>query len=308
MPELGLPEDLYDWRLLEWYGRLNLLKGGLAFADLVTTVSPTHARELVEPTGGFGLHEAFAALGPRLVGILNGMDHEAYDPALDPALAEAFHARRLSGRRACKRDVQTRFGLEVAARRPLLAMVSRLVAQKGLDLVLANSELFATGAQLVVLGSGEERYESALADLAARHPGSVAAVRYDDTAERRVLAGADMLLAPSLFEPCGLVQLRAQRYGAVPVARRVGGLADTVSDGATGFLFDQPTPHALAAAVGRGLAIYADPPRWRRLVASAMSQRFCWGTAADAHAVAYGRALPEIVARVRTPLGAAAVA
>jgi starch synthase len=236
------------------------------------------------------------------------MDHEAYDPALDPALAEAFHARRLSGRRACKRDVQTRFGLEVAARRPLLAMVSRLVAQKGLDLVLANSELFATGAQLVVLGSGEERYESALADLAARHPGSVAAVRYDDTAERRVLAGADMLLAPSLFEPCGLVQLRAQRYGAVPVARRVGGLADTVSDGATGFLFDQPTPHALAAAVGRGLAIYADPPRWRRLVASAMSQRFCWGTAADAHAVAYGRALPEIVARVRTPLGAAAVA
>jgi len=175
--ELGLPEQLYDWRLLEWYGRVNLLKGGLAFADLVTTVSPTHARELVDPAGGFGLHETFAALGPRLVGILNGIDHEAYDPALDPMLAESFHARRLSGRRACKRDAQTRFGLEVAARRPLLAMVSRLVAQKGLDLVLANADLFATGAQLVVLGSGEERYESALADLTARHPGSVAAVQ-----------------------------------------------------------------------------------------------------------------------------------
>jgi starch synthase len=306
--ELGLPEQLYDWRLLEWYGRVNLLKGGLAFADLVTTVSPTHARELVDPAGGFGLHETFAALGPRLVGILNGIDHEAYDPALDPMLAESFHARRLSGRRACKRDAQTRFGLEVAARRPLLAMVSRLVAQKGLDLVLANADLFATGAQLVVLGSGEERYESALADLTARHPGSVAAVRYDDTAERRLLAGADMLLAPSLFEPCGLVQLRAQRYGAVPVARRVGGLADTVRDGATGFLFGEPTPHALAAAVGRGLAIYADPPRWRRLVATAMAQRFCWGTAADAHAAAYVRALPTIVARVRTPPPAAAVA
>src|SRR5574341_540408 len=237
---VGLPPEVYDWRRMEWYGRANWLKAGLSYADAVVTVSPTHADELRTPVGGFGLHEAFQDLGDRFVGILNGIDGAAWNPATDPLLAARFSATDPAPKAHCKAAIQQELGLAVEQRIPLAVMSARLVAQKGLDLVLAGVVERFPGLQFVFLGRGEQRYEEGLAGLAQRFPGRVVLERnFHDAIEHRLLAGADILLMPALYEPCGLTQMRAQRYGALPVARRVGGLADTIDDEDTGFLFDE---------------------------------------------------------------------
>jgi starch synthase len=222
---VGLPASLYDWRLLEWYGRVNFLKGGLAFADFVTTVSPTHAWELTTPEGGFGLQDAFRALGERLLGIVNGIDVELWDPAVDPQITANFSANDLAGKRRCKAALQRTFGLPVRHNVPLIGMAARLVAQKGLDLVIDNPRLFGDGAQFVFTGRGEPRYERALTAIAAAsHQRVGVRLGFTDRMARRIMSGADIFLVPSQFEPCGLTQMTAQRYGTIPVARRVGGL------------------------------------------------------------------------------------
>ncbi|MBI4419362.1 MAG: glycogen synthase, partial [Gemmatimonadetes bacterium] len=229
LDEVGLPDSLYDWRWLEWFGRVNWLKGGLAFADFATTVSSTHAHELRTEVGGFGLHEAFIALKDRFVGILNGIDVDIWDPAIDPHIPRTYTVDDLSGKQRCKAALQRAYGLPQRARTPLLGMSARLVSQKGLDLILGAHFLWAADAQFIFLGTGEERYESALREIAAAVPDQVAVeTDFTDEREHRLLAGADVLLMPSLYEPCGLTQMRAQRYGALPVGRRVGGLADTI--------------------------------------------------------------------------------
>jgi len=289
---VGLPSSLYDWRYLEWYGRVNYLKGGMAFADFVTTVSPTHAWELTTPEGGFGLHDAFRALGDRLLGIVNGIDVGLWDPAVDPQISSNYSANDLSGKRRCKAALQRTFGLPVRYNVPVIGLAARLVPQKGLDLVVDNARLFGNGAQFVFTGRGEPRFERALTAIAhASHQRVGVKLGFTDRMARRIMSGADIFLVPSQFEPCGLTQMTAQIYGTIPVARRVGGLADTVADGETGFLFDAYAPEALAAAVQEAVDTYHTPARWAWMVEHAVERDFSWERSAAAYAAAYRRVL-----------------
>ena len=288
---LGLPNELFDWRLFEWYGRVNLLKGGVGLADAVVAVSPTHAAELRTPEGGHGLHAAFAALGPRLDGVLNGIDVARWDPARDRWIARRFTADDPSGKAACTAALRRAAGLPEQPGVPVLGMCARLVAQKGFDLLLGGGLPFERPWQLVLVGDGEAGYQDALRAFAAAHPERVAGpFAFDDRLEHVLLAGADVLLAPSLYEPSGLTQLRAQRYGAVPVARRVGGLADSIVDGVTGLLFDAYAPAALADAVRRALDLHADPAAWARLLRASMTCDVGWDRAVAQYAAVYARA------------------
>jgi starch synthase len=292
LADLGLPEHLWSMEFMEWYGRLNLLKGGLAFSDFVTTVSPTHAHELRTEVGGFGLHDSFIALRHRLAGILNGIDQELWTPAADRHLPARFSPDDLAGKDECKRSLQDEWGVTGDVEAPIFGMSARLVAQKGLDLVLASEALRQAPAQFLFLGAGEPRYEEALRGVAATYPGRVGAnFAFSDAAEHRLLGGADFLLMPSLYEPCGLTQMRAQRYGALPVARRVGGLADTIEDEISGFLFDDYTPAAFDVAVRRALALFADRPARVEFARRAMLRDFGWERAVERYQEVYQRAL-----------------
>jgi len=294
MADLGLPPELYSGDAFEWYGRMNMLKGGLAFSDVAVTVSPTHARELCTPEGGFGLHDTFIELGDRLAGILNGIDPDLWNPTADPELTDTYSADDLSGKRRCKAALQKAYGLAQRAggQVPLFAMSARMVAQKGLDLILGADLLSIPEAQFIFLGAGEHRYHEALGNLAAAAPDRLAVeFMFTDHLEHRLLAGADALLMPSLYEPCGLTQMRAQHYGAVPVARRVGGLTDSIVDGITGFLFDEYAPTALAQAVRRAVDAYADRNAWRKLVRAAMAQQFGWDRSGEQYLALYRGAL-----------------
>jgi len=300
--ELGLDPRHYHWRFLEWYGQLNLLKGALACADMATTVSPTHARELRTRDGGFGLHRSFDNLLVRFVGILNGIDSDLWDPEDDPELETPFGVDDLSGKASSKARLQQECGFPTAPRTPLLGMSARLVKQKGLDLILANGLVADTNAQWVFLGHGDPYYHEALEALARAMPDRVA-VRFDFTEEfeHRLLGGADILLMPSLYEPCGITQMRAQRYGALPVARRVGGLADTINDRITGFLFDEYQPWALREALASALALYADADAWRVHVRQAMARDFGWDQSVSAYHDVYRRAIRWRAAKPHLP-------
>jgi starch synthase len=289
--EIGLPDRLWSPDFMEWYGRLNYLKGGVASADLVTTVSPTHAIELQSDVGGFGLQDLFRRLGDRLVGIRNGIDTEKWDPSIDRDIPAHFHQGDLTGKDHCKHALQAEWQLPQDPHIPLFAMSARLVAQKGIDLVLGSQRVRGAHAQFIFLGAGEPRYETALAEVARAYPDRVRLnTAFTDHREHRLLAGADFLLMPSLYEPCGLTQMRAQRYAALPLARRVGGLADTIDDGRTGILFDAYTAEAFDHAVDRALELYRDHGTFRRLARGAMSQDFSWSQPAEVYSEVYRRA------------------
>jgi starch synthase len=297
MPQIGLPWDLYNWRQLEWYGKVNFLKGGLAFADFVTTVSPTQAEELRTPGGGFGLHDTFVWLDERLVGVLNGIDRRAWDPANDPQITASYSAEKLEGKRRCKAALQRSFGLPQRRKVPLFGMTGRMVTQKGLDLILQSGELLAMDAQFVFLGSGEAKYETALVDLASSAPDRVGVqLDFTDRLEHRLMAGADLFLMPSLYEPCGLTQMRAQRYGAPPIVRHVGGLADTVEDGVTGFSFDPYTVNAFQEATFRALDTYSHPGKWQGIMRQGMARDFSWERSVATYLDVYRRAVSRAAA------------
>src|SRR5258708_3373050 len=229
--DLGFSAALYAPRVFEWYGRMNLLQGGLAYSDAAVTVSPTHARELCTPEGGFGLHEMFTAMGDRMVGILNGIDAYLWDPATDPVISANYSPTESAGKHTCKAALQRATGLPQRADVPLFGMSARLVSQKGLDIVLAAGLLAMSDLQLGFLGAAGHRYQHALAELARANPDRVAVeFNFTDRLEHRLLAGADALVMPSLYEPCGLPQMRAQRHGAIPPPPRVGGLPDRLQD------------------------------------------------------------------------------
>lgn len=297
LPELGLPWALFNWRQLEWYGKVNFLKAGLAFADQVVTVSPHHSTELKTPEGGFGLQESFSALGDRFTGILNGIDVDEWDPQTDPQIVSHFSPDDPSGKAACKAALQRRFGLAVDPVVPIFGMAARLVTQKGLDLVIGSYSLFELPAQFIFIGAGEARFELALGQIAAMMPSRVAVnTNFTDELEHQLMAGADLLLMPCQYEPCGLTQMRAQRYGVVPVVRRVGGLVDTVEDGVTGFVFDPYEAASLIGASLRGIDAYFNGAEWRRMLATTMRRDFSWERSVTAYLAVYQRAVGQLEA------------
>lgn len=292
MPEIGLPWELYTWQWLEWHGKLNLLKGGLKFADAVTTVSPTHAHELRTPVGGFGLHQDFLALGDRFSGIINGIDMQEWDPATDTQVTAKYTVGDLSGKARCKAALQRSFGLPQRRRVPLFAMTARMTHQKGLELITGEYTLFMLEAQFIFLGTGEPRYEAMLKMYESRWPDRISVhLGFSERLEHRLMAGADIYLMPSLYEPCGLAQLRAERYGTVPLARRVGGLSDTIEDGVTGFLFDEYSSEDLLRVARHVMDRYHDTPAWEQMMRSAMQQDFSWDRSAEKYLAVYRRIL-----------------
>ncbi len=278
LPTLGLPWDLFAVDHLEFYGGINLLKQGIVSADVVTTVSPTYAREIQTPECGEKLEGVLSLRGEALVGICNGVDPAVWNPATDAALLARYDAEDPSNKARCKGALQQELGLPIEAHAPLVAGVGRMVEQKGTDLVAAAIPrlLRATDAQVVVAGDGDPALVAAVEAAVAKAHGRAVFVRAaSETLVHRIFAGADIALVPSRFEPCGLVQMYAQRYGALPVAHATGGLRDTIVDcdaqleTGTGFLFDTPTADALLGGIERAVAARA-LPRWAGLVRRAM--------------------------------------
>jgi starch synthase len=295
---LGLSSSFMSPAGLEYHGQLSFMKAGLKFADQITTVSPTYAKEILTPEFGCGLDGVIRARSSKVSGILNGIDNEVWNPATDIALPARYNADQMDGKAVCKTALQAEFGLGMDADAPLFVSVGRLSSQKGLDLLLsALPRLLEMGAQLVVQGSGDPALEAAFRMAASVHPGRVGVhVGYDENRAHRLMAGADLIIVPSRFEPCGLTQLYGLRYGTLPLVRRVGGLADTVvdthdatlkSDTATGFVFDNASAQALADAAWRAVQALRQPALWQQLQRRAMAQDFSWGGPAQRYLALY---------------------
>ncbi len=287
---------------LEFYGQINYLKAGILFADALTTVSPRYAREIETPERGEGLDGVLRTRRNRLRGIMNGIDVREWNPATDAHLPVHYDATDLGGKGRCKAALQAELALGVDPGPPLLAVVSRLAEQKGIDVLLGAlpGVLERSDVQLAVLGTGEERYERSLRELAARHPNRIAVrIGFAEALAHRIEAGADVFLMPSRFEPCGLNQLYSLRYGTVPVVHATGGLDDSVAEFdpatgmGTGFKFASYSAEALAAAIDRALAVRRAPAAWKRLVANGMAQDFSWSRAAGLYRLLYTEVLAE---------------
>ncbi|MBN8476478.1 glycogen synthase GlgA [Sulfuritalea sp.] len=295
--ELGLPDASWHLDGVEYHGYLSFLKAGLQQADAISTVSPSYAREIQTDAEGMGMAGLLRHRAARLSGILNGIDTQAWNPATDPHLPNHYGPRRLEAKAANKAGLQVEVGLDLRDDLPLLAVVSRLTEQKGLDLLLQIApRVLELPAQLVILGSGDHAMERAFASMAHRHPGQCAVrIGFDEGFAHRIEAGADIFLMPSRFEPCGLNQMYSLRYGTPPVVRATGGLADTVVDAAdekhgNGFVFGPATAAALLDAVQRAATAWRDPALWRRLQKRGMARDSSWASAAR-HYVDLYRAL-----------------
>ena len=299
---LELPYAWWSMHQLEFHGSLSFIKGGLAFADQLTTVSPTYAEEIRTAAYGCGLEGLLQQRAADLSGILNGADYSLWDPATDSLLEHHFSRRSLKGKAANKQALQAHFGLPIAPKTPLLAHVGRLVEQKGIDLVLEIlPELMKRPLQLAMLGSGQSALETALRSAQTKYPDQLGVqIGYDEVLAHRIEAGADVFLMPSRFEPCGLNQIYSLRYGTLPIVRRTGGLADTVVDAsyatldgasATGFQFNSTTPEALLATIDRALNLYAQHAAWSRVVKTAMAQDFSWTRSAKLYIRLYRKTL-----------------
>lgn len=290
---IAAPESAFTIDGMEFYGQLSFLKGGIAFADHVTTVSETYAQEITQPENGCGLHGLLSrrAAQNRLTGILNGID-ESWDPRISPFLAASFEPGDWRGKRANGDVVRQEFGLALS-RGPLFSVVSRLVQQKGIDLVVSAGEaIVANGGQIVILGKGEPAIEDAAVALAARFPRQVGVrIGFEEGLGRRMFAGSDFLLMPSRFEPCGLSQMYAHRFGTLPVAHRTGGLAETIEDGRSGFLFSESSEGTFGAAVGRAIESFVARRRLNGMRRYAMSKDYGWKRSADVYASLYARVL-----------------
>jgi starch synthase len=282
---------------LEFYGRVNPLKGGILFADVLTTVSRTYAREILTPEYGCGLDGVLRGRQRDLYGILNGVDYRQWNPETDPHIKKNYGPRDLSGKKICKKDIQEIYGLPRRAATPLIGIVSRLVDQKGLDIFLQSVEdLCRMNLQIVILGAGDWKYQDLLATLPGAHPGKIGVkIGFDNALAHKVEAGADIFLMPSKYEPCGLNQIYSLKYGAVPVVRATGGLDDTIEDYdpiagvGNGFKFTPYTAPALIETVKRAIAVYGDKEAWRRVMANGMACDFSWEKSAKEYLSLYDK-------------------
>ena len=304
LPRLDLPWDLFAIEQLEFYGRVSFLKGAINHAAIITTVSPRYAQEIQTPEFGFGFDGILRRRAADLFGILNGIDVDQWNPSSDPHLPAHFSADDLAGKAVCKREILAHYGLPIDERtmaRPLIALISRMVDQKGFDLMASvTGELLGLDATFVVLGTGEARYQDLWLSLSKGHPTRVGVrIGFDEPLAHLIEAGADIFLMPSRFEPCGLNQMYSLRYGTIPVVRAVGGLADTVRDYAprrrtsTGFVFHDYAGPALLGALSRALALFADKTRWRALQRNAMRQDHSWDRSGREYVKIYKRAIRQ---------------
>jgi starch synthase len=298
LPLLTLPWDLFTIAKMEYFGNVNFLKGALAYSDLITTVSRKYAQEIQTTEFGFGLEGVLKERGQSVVGILNGVDYEEWNPATDKYIATHYSAEDLSGKQECKRDLLSSFGLSNAdLTQPVIGIVSRFAAQKGFDLIgQVIDRLALEDVLFTILGSGDKLYEEMFLRLARRVPEKIAVrIAYDNILAHKIEAGADVFLMPSRYEPCGLSQIYSLKYGTVPVVRATGGLDDTIdpwdprTKKGTGFKFQEYTGEALLRAIHQATQLYRDPGSWQKLMRNGMSKDFSWRTSAREYARAYER-------------------
>ena len=305
MKSIGLPDTLFTMDALEFYGKVNFLKGGLIFADYLTTVSRRYAKEIQTPEYGWGLEGVIRNRADRLVGILNGVDYGVWSPELDTLIAQKYSINSLEGKKACKKDLLASFripqeNLDI----PLIGIVSRFADQKGFDLIAqVAEELMNENLAIVALGTGQLEYEKLFKGLAEKYSARVGVeIGYDNTLAHKIEAGADMFLMPSRYEPCGLNQIYSLRYGTVPVVRATGGLDDTIQNfgskthQGTGFKFEEYDGAALLGCIRAALKAYRDPKVWHAIQANGMAKDFSWKTSAAAYVTLY-----EAAKRARIP-------
>ena len=305
LPLLMLPWDLFTISKLEFFGKVNFLKGALIYSDFITTVSKKYAQEIQTVEYGFGLEGVMRSRNPHVAGIVNGVDYEEWNPATDCYIAENYTPDSMQGKQECRRDLLHSFALDAESKAPVIGIVSRFAAQKGFDLIaLAADRLAHLEATVCVLGSGDKAYEDLFRRLVRQYPGRFAAkFGYDNEMAHKVEAGSDLFLMPSRYEPCGLNQIYSLKYGTVPVVRATGGLDDTIeaydvrSGKGTGFKFHEYTPEALLTSVQAALALFAKPKEWRKLMLNGMARDFSWTVA--------GREYLKIYDRVRSARHAA---
>jgi starch synthase len=294
-PLSGLPATLFHPNGVEYYGQMNFMKAGLLYADYLTTVSPHYAEEICTPEFGVGLHGVLDMRRSALMGILNGVDYSVWDPVHDATLAASYSATDLHGKTECKNALLRVYGLPEDTDIPLIGMISRLVDQKGIDILTAAlPELLKLNLRLVILGSGAPHYQESLARQARAYPDRLGVrVEFNDALAHQIEAGCDIFLMPSRYEPCGLNQLYSMRYGTIPAVRATGGLRDTVvpyqaeAGVGTGFVFHEPTAEALLATIRTALSVFADRPGWQQLMHNAMAQDFSWEQSARRYLALY---------------------
>ena len=298
MSKIGLPADMFHQDGVEFWDKISFLKAGIVYSDVVTTVSPTYAREIQTEEGGMGLGGLLKKLNHKLHGIANGIDTEVWNPETDATLPKPYSAKAVAGKKAAKKALLQRFGLATKAKGPLFGVISRLTEQKGLDLVArALPHMVGNDAQLVLLGSGEKDLEQLFQAAANNHPHHVGTfIGYDEKLAHQVQAGADVILVPSRFEPCGLTQLCAMRYGSVPLVASVGGLADTVIDASaaalkhkqgTGIQFSPAGFAPFIAGLDRTLQLYQDSKTWVQIRRNGMREDVSWAQPAAAYHALY---------------------
>lgn len=297
----GLGWELFTPRALEFFGKLNLMKGGIVFADILNTVSPSYREEILTPANGFGLEGVLKNRENNLYAVLNGVDSQVWNPANDPLLPAHYTSSTLENKKICKTHLQELFQLKKRGDLPIIAVISRLLDRKGLDLVSqVFPRLMELDVQLILMGQGVDQYQSWATEMVEKYPGFIGLeIGYNEPLAHQIQAGADILLMPSRYEPCGLDQLYALKYGTIPIVRAVGGLEDTVEDydpqkdQGTGFKFREYEGEKLFQTVQRALSVYRDKVRWKGLIQRAMSRDFSWENSAVQYESLYLKAIKK---------------
>ncbi|HLG28933.1 MAG TPA: glycogen synthase, partial [Candidatus Brocadiales bacterium] len=299
LPITGLDWELFNIRGLEYFGKINLLKGGIIFSDIITTVSPSYSREIQTEEYGYGLEGVLKQRGKDLYGIINGVDYDEWDPSQDNHISVKYSIKSIGRKKECKKELQKNCGLPVTDK-PLIGMVSRLDDHKGYDILEEiMGELMHLDIQMVMLGTGKAKYQDIFVKFKKQYPDKLSVnLFFNNTLAHKIEAGSDLLLIPSRYEPCGLSQLYSFKYGTVPVAHKTGGLADTIIDfipsaaadkKATGFLFSHYSPDALLKAVMLSLYVYEDKTAWKKLVTTGMKADFSWKKPAKEYVELYNK-------------------
>ncbi len=289
----GLGASVFNPEGIEFYGKVNFLKAGIVGADLITTVSNTYSEEIRTPEFGFGLDGVLRKRGASIVGIINGIDYKEWDPSTDDFLVNNYDKSNLLGKQACKKELIKKASLDNATRGPLICFIGRLSYQKGIDLLAeAIPDLLKEGANIVVIGQGDDHYQAMLDSVRKRsHGGFFFYTEFDEPFARLAYAGSDIFLMPSRYEPCGLGQMIAMRYGTIPVARKTGGISDTIEDDKTGFLFGEYSLTSFMQAVRRALKTFNDKKAWLEMMRNAMDKDFSWKKSAQKYIAIYQNAI-----------------